>query len=465
MEMKIYAIDMSQFSIWEDVITRELLFEMFANRGVKSVMAKQLGPNNNSKNQIYLAKDLAELDLPAEPVTSSVGLSQKKKAGKPIFHSRVPWVWLSPESESPAPYAQLIYYPQYPEVRLSGLLRSSPASPRHLLAMPTESTETRGQEPGRIMLFGTGSDDRVYGTMVTRNSPAAHQIRSELSGDVLTRFQIAPPVTTDSRSEILSEISRIHNLGWLDAVQLSKDGSFQTCRGPRCGGHTLEAHLGVSLNGRAEPDFGVWEVKSHGVPSLEKSGSGRITLFTPEPDRGEYATHGTDWFVRKFGNQKPGGKRWDFTGIHKVSGEPNTKTGLELKVVGYDSANSLMTDGDGYVGLFTTDGELASGWSFEKLLSHWRRKHAMAAYVPVLRQVGPPLKYRYGSDVHLGEGTHFGLFLKSIVAGTIVYDPGIKTELQGVNRWKSKARSQFRVGVKDLGQLYNKFERVDSSTV
>ena len=96
---------------WYDSISEDEVRHMFAQRGVKTLYRKLLGRNNNSKNQIYLAKDLAELaSIPIGPVTQTEGKSAKAKAGGAIFHAPIRWSWLLPGARSEAPEAQLIFY-------------------------------------------------------------------------------------------------------------------------------------------------------------------------------------------------------------------------------------------------------------------------------------------------------------------------------------------------------------------
>jgi hypothetical protein len=51
--------------------------------------------------------------------------------------------------------------------------------------------------------------------------------------------------------------------------------------------------LGISPNGRSEPDYLGWELKAY-------SGS-RITLMTPEPNGGLYGEKGVAEFLRTYG--------------------------------------------------------------------------------------------------------------------------------------------------------------------
>lgn len=446
-------------ALWQDEITEESVRQLFTDYGVQSIKIKYLQRNHNSKNQVYLAGDLSELaTIPMGDIQPAVGTSTKRTAGAPIYHAPVPWTWIGPHGASPAPTAQLVYYPQYPEVRLSGFLRGSYEAPNILM-----SPVHRGQEAGRVLIFGVNSAaDEIFAVVLSGQSPAARafdRFRGE-PGQIVT-VPVSGDVPVDSRANLMEELARIHSLGWLEACELPSSGVMRPCRGPRCGGHTLEAHLGITLNGAPAPDFGEWEVKQHAVTSFDRPGIGHITLFTPEPDLGGYAEYGVDWFARAYGVITDSETRFDFTGRHIVNGIPHPKTGLELILSGYDLDKREMT-ADGFVGLIDHYGELVSGWSFAKLLKHWQGKHAFAAYVPSqsLSDAVPRL-YRYGNRVHLAEGTRFGLFLEAMAGGAVVYDPGIKSELQDTGRWRPKARSQFRIPMRSLSCLYDDFYEVD----
>lgn len=452
-----------QTPLWQDKITEADVRQLFLDNGVQSVQIKYLRQNHNSRNQIYLAGDLSEVaGMPMGELTSNVGTSQKKSAdGRLIYHAPISWAWLTPFGSSPAPKAQLIVYPQYQEVRLSGLLMGSRNAPNALFS----ESRPRGKEEGRVLIFGTNdAADTTYAIIVSGLSPAAETLsrfRGE-PGKIVT-IPVGHEAPDNPRFELMRELAIIHRMGWLEAVELPASRVMRPCRGPRCGGHTLEAHLGITLNGAPAPDFGEWEVKQHAVTSFARPGTGNITLFTPEPDLGGYAENGTDWFARSYGVRTDDGSRYDFTGRHMVTGSVHQKTGLELTVEGYDPSTKAIT-ADGYVGLVAPSGKVVSGWSFAKLLKHWQTKHAFAAYVPSQSTREAPRHYRYGHRVHLAEGTRFGLFLQALATGSIVYDPGIKSELQANGQWKPKARSQFRVNIKALSQLYDNFSEVDVLT-
>lgn len=232
--------------------------------------------------------------------------------------------------------------------------------------------------------------------------------------------------------------------------------------GTNCGGFTLEAALGVRPNSIAGPDFAGWEIKQHGVSNLERPHNGTLTLMTPEPDGGWYKDRGVESFIRTFGYEDTLGRvdRLNFGGHHNV-GSINNRTSLGLALVGFDSVRCRISDAAGSLDLVRADGTIAASWSFAKLLNHWRKKHARAAYIPSLRRTGEVIAYSYGHKVCLGVGTSFELLLGALDRGAVFYDPGLKLEHAASAHPKTKRRSQIRVGFNNLPDLYDTFEYVD----
>ena len=98
------------------------------------------------------------------------------------------------------------------------------------------------------------------------------------------------------------------------------------------GGYTLESCFGIIPNGRAEPDWKGWEVKSY-------TGN-KITLMTPEPDAGYYNEHKVGAFVVEYGHVSEKGEIY-FTGVHKW-GRINKKTGMKIVIDGYDEETNRI---------------------------------------------------------------------------------------------------------------------------
>ncbi len=102
----------------------------------------------------------------------------------------------------------------------------------------------------------------------------------------------------------------------------------------------------------------------------------------------------------------------------------------------------------------------AAAWSFEEILTKWNKKHAQAAYVPYKSNKETPPCYQYASPVLLGEGTNFNLYLSALSRGLVVFDPATKLMNASTKKPSSKARSQFRISIPNLKQLYHQFEPV-----
>ena len=100
-------------------------------------------------------------------------------------------------------------------------------------------------------------------------------------------------------------------------------------------------------------------------------------------------------------------------------------------------------------------------WSFEGLLLKWNKKHAQAAYVPYKSNKIDPPAYQYASPTLMGEGTNFNLYLSALSAGLVMFDPASKVMNASTKTSTVKARSQFRISVKKLSDLYQKFESVE----
>ena len=91
----------------------------------------------------------------------------------------------------------------------------------------------------------------------------------------------------------------------------------------------------------------------------------------------------------------------------------------------------------------------------------WNKKHAQVAYVPYESEKLAAPAYRYSSPTLLGEGTDFTRFLAALCAGQVIFDPASKVMNASTARSTVKARSQFRIPVRYLGGLYQRFEAVE----
>lgn len=414
--------------------------------GVRRLLMKRLSPNDNSKNQVYLGGDLSVANvIPAQPPKAKTTGTH----GTPIFNARMTFSWLDEDGRLyGVPNAQLILYPQYPEVRFSGFLRGAQWAPSSVMA---------SRDEGRILVFGITSSNEVIGFAADSDHPVARELAGMMTLEhegVLLRVPLSQR-QGDSRSRLLDELCRVSRRGWIDPWRLQADGSRRRCEGTNCGGVTLESELGVVANGRSEPDFEGWEVKSHTVGNLARPYSGVLTLLTPEPTGGVYADEGVDAFVRRFGYADLRGRvdRLNVGGLHRV-GRVAERTGLTLKLDGYDGGTGKLTDAFGSLLLVDKADHVAASWSFERILAHWTRKHSKAAYVPAECQKAPSIRYRYGERVTLAEGTDYLRLLAGLANGAVYFDPGIKLENASTTP-RVKRRNQFRVKFADLGHLYH----------
>lgn len=98
------------------------LLDQMADHGATKFYAKRLAPNDNSKNQVYLGGGFGALNIiPHGEVESDDTV--RAGAVRDRAKAKVSFFWIDPEGLAPAPDAQLILYPKYPEVRMSGFLR------------------------------------------------------------------------------------------------------------------------------------------------------------------------------------------------------------------------------------------------------------------------------------------------------------------------------------------------------
>jgi len=474
-------------------LSLDRLISIYQDHDIDRVVFKLLSPNDNSKNQPYLAGHFTDIGfIPTKELIASPSTSKKTSDPKRQikFTAALDYRWLAADGIAyTAPTAKLIYYPQFPEVRLSGFLRGCPIDMGGWMD-PTKE----GRAEGRVLFLGLRRDGAIFAYLATPDSPLAKEVYDSkfvaLSGvlrelpysrqehsiaaveyavhERMASYQTKDVFdqldTTDARSRylLLSELQRIHNTGPIAGKKLNSEGLAESYRARNGGGYTLEAELGVVPNGIAEPDFQGWEIKQFGVKRFHLIDSKILTIMTPEPDGGFYKSEGVKPFMRQYGydNAKIADRR-DFTGRHFYE-KFCDKTGLTLVMPGFDASVGKMADATGCVGLLDGNDNLAASWSFAKLLGHWKKKHAKAAYIPsVANDTADGIRsYHFGKMVRLYEGTTIDRLLSGIVQHNVYYDPGIKME-QVSTKALVKKRSQFRIKSKDLNSLYDHLDIVD----
>lgn len=438
------------------LMSLEVLRQRMAESGVDKLYAKFLSPNDNSKNQVYLGGGFGVLNvLPAGAPVATTSGSYKK----PIFQAQLNLRWLD-ESGSlhQAPEAKLILYPQYPEVRMSGYLRGAAWAPSDVMGTT--------RDEGRVLLLGVRCDRTVIAYACDAHGAVAKELeglRDLESVGVLLRVPLKQG--ENSEKQLLAALCAISRKEWIPSMRLNAARELVPCPAPNCGGYTLEAQLDIVPNGRAEPDYLGWEVKSYTVKDIAKPVAGPITLMTPEPTGGFYREEGVAAFVRRFGYPDMLGRpnRLNFGGRHFV-GTPCAATGLTLRLDGFDASSGKITDAGGRFALVAADDVVAAEWSFAGMLAHWNRKHAATVFVPTQRQEESGLAFHYGERVSLGTGADFLRVLGAFAVGSVYYDPGIKLVTEGQVE-STKRRSQFRIQFKNLATLYDRFRTVGACTL
>lgn len=430
----------------------EQLKQAFAEKGCEKLYVKVLSANDNSKNQVYLAGSFDVLNVfpIREILTEEAGDWSRER-----FKASLDFSWLNEEGELiPAPHAQLILYPKYPEVRFSGFLKGCKEAPSALMTQRLQ---------GRLLFLGVTESRRVIGyvsDVVGSIANEYHQTPIQSSLGVFSVIDL--PASQNSKQRLLDEMRRINHLGWIASKRLDRLGQVLPCNSSNCGGYTLEAELGITPNGYSEPDYLGWEIKQFGVRKFDKIEGAVITLMTPEPTAGIYKSQGVDTFLRTYGYPDKRGRedRINFGGVHRV-GESQSTTQLTMQLIGFDADSGKIRNASGKVALIDPQGNEAASWDFASMLKHWNRKHHQACYVPSMSQKAEGLQYRYGDKIILGERTDFQFFLQLMNKGHIYYDPGIKMEQASTTTPQIKRRSQFRVKSGFLPHLYHNNEVVE----
>lgn len=434
----------------------ERIFTVMRRHGASRIIFKLLANNDNSKQQIYLGGDEIIHLLPHGDLVGSMSQSDG-----PMYKAKVHLKWISLTEEqppSPAPGTQLIYYPRYPEVRLSGFLRGSPCAPNYLMRPPTKAERAYRDQQGlyRCLTLGICSDGEVLAYCGSWGDDAALDASSRIADGTASNvasvfYEIGQPLES-GRTLLLKRLHEIYIHGPVRSGRLNADGALIEYQAMNGAGYTLESLFGITPNGNAEPDYEGWELKVHK--------SGAMTLMTPEPDMGTYRSDLGEFLI-KYGRCKE--FRRDFTGRHIVNAF-NNSSGLMMTMEGYNFETREVSDPTGGLMLRDRHGLLAAGWSFDKIVTHWSRKHAQTAFVSYDKIGEGDVFYSYGPMVYLCSGPALKSFLNALYTNAVYHDPGIKMEFSS-GRWRSKKRNQFRTTWRHVDKLYETLEAIDLSSI
>ncbi|AZK60938.1 MvaI/BcnI family restriction endonuclease [Pectobacterium versatile] len=428
----------------------EKICRVMAEMGAERVIIKKLANNDNSKQQIYLGSDYS--------VIQGLPLGEIKNAGMSsrgiIFKAPINLFWITPDGEKEnAPRSQIILYPKYPEIRLSGTVDKCKISPSHLMKPPTKQERELRKNMHRYLIIGI-YNDHVLAYMTSWDDNVALEIKDAIESDglplVFSVFYEVPSFVQESKIVLIKKLKDIYSYGYIKSRRLDKTGKIIDYKAKNGAGFTLESFFGIIPNGKSEPDFLDWELKAH-------SGS-VVTLMTPEPNKGTYIED-IHLFMQEYSSSKKE-NRVDFASIHKV-GNINEKTGLLLNLEGYNITKNKIENPNGGLFLRNSSGALVAGWSFEKLLNHWKRKHAKTCFVSYQSQDSDSERYYYyGPSITLATGAELERFFSALATSTIYYDPGINIKYSDGNTTVKK-RNQFRIKWKDIDGIYKNVEEVD----
>ena len=426
---------------YEGYVEYEKLINYLSNFGATEFIFKELSENDNSKNQIYLGGSYEALqEIPHGEIEKFSNFAV------PNYKAKLDYWWLDDEGNlSKAPCAQLILYPKYPEVRLSGFLKNCKNPPSEYFKT-IDKMSRKGEKDGRVLIFSFIAG-RVIAYLAPKDSPISLYLRSLDHEGVFGRIELS---SGDSRNEIIKHLKHEVATNPHEKVRMYSDGSIKSYAARNAAGYTLEASFGIIPNGSPEPDYKGWELKCYSK-SL-------VTLMTPEPDGGIYYEIGARKFIEKFGHLADDGKMY-FTGPYRVIETKKFNTSRKLVLEGYDMIENKIFDVDGALSLIQEETTKLASWSFSHILNHWGKKHNKACYVQYKKdETG---RISYSPIIFLGEGTSPILLLRAILANIVYYDPGARIDKEGI----LKPRSQFRIKPKDLHLLYEKSEYIDVSKI
>ena len=423
------------------------IVSQFESNDVNRVFYKKLVRNDVSKNQPYLGGSFDVISvLPLNEI------KQDTRGTRANFKCPVSFYWLSTDGNLElAPRTQIILYPKYPEVRLSGFLQGCRSAPSRLM-----NPKSRAETPERLLFLGITRGRAIIAYVIESNESLLNEL-SQLQ--IINSYGVLNEIELNDndeiiKNELISKIATLQN-NWVPARYIGKDGTvFKKKIDNQSHGMTLEAEFGISHNAQPNPDWNGWELKAKKVSSMDTQHySKEITLMTPQPDGGIYHDSFEE-FIKSYGRYSKFKERYDFTGRHFYNKLHDT-TNLLLRINKYNFNNQTF-DTDGNIELIDNNNVPVASWSFLSLLKHWNNKHQKCAIIPCSTKDDPP-EVTFYNKIEVGLGTDFTKFLSSFHNCQIKYDPACWREDQGEN----KHRNQWRISSKYLNSIYNTFDQID----
>lgn len=430
--------------------------EILGRFGVETALLKLLPKNANDKNQIYIASDfgvlyeLFALNFDERGMSESVTKTRStpgKRIQEAVFAS---FGWIRPDGVvTPARRVKAIIYPQYPEARISGLAAIDNTMP-HTLSVAFTKTAT---DIKRLLVLGKKPGGSCVAMVVY---PVSAELENEF--DALPGFEKARAckrLDIDQGHEKRLERELAAVLGRpLPGCRLDAQGKTIPFKGTQVCGYTLEHALDITPNADSHGDIYGIELKTHTQR--------KVTLFTPEPDLGLYAEDFIG-FMKTYG-YKDGNGDYRLTGIHRAN-EMCKASELTLRVIEhevrdgkwcripYNPLTALSAKIDTVeVILEDKEGNVAAGWSLERLMNCWGAKHNEAVYIEAEKRAmrdearlaeGYVYEVEFGRRVMWCKETSAERMLSAINDGVIFLDPAPK--YCESDPGKSKRRAQWRV--------------------
>jgi hypothetical protein len=437
--------------------------------GADYALLKELPKNANDKNQIYMAADLRVIHPAFSLEFQDRGASTSRTKRKSVPGRRIPeavftnFSWLRSDGrEVPAKCVKAIIYAQYPEARLSGFLSTENTMPR---ALTVEYTKEHPKSK-RLLIIARRASGSAVGIFVTFPSVDLLAEIKALPGAYGSKVCKEITLNLGRAERLESDFKTILGKSF-DGCRLDSHGNTLPFNGTQVCGYTLEHALGIKPNSDQHGDIYGIELKVHTMP--------KVTLFTPEPDFGEYADDFNAFMVRRGYMNENGDYR--LTGIHragirckkseltlKVRTADTDKHTNEVRYADYDPESSFTAQMDSLeVVLLDDHGEVAAGWSLERILNNWDNKHNEVVYVSAVRSnqedearlaIGYKFKVAFGRDVTWCSRSSAQRLFNAIQKGTVFLDPAPKYCPDDPSR--NKRRSQWRVSNIDraVNELY-----------
>jgi hypothetical protein len=457
----------SDFEINADSLSQ--IYQQLEKLGADKAVLKVLPKNANDKNQVYFASSFSSLynnfDLSLAERGASTSLTKDHSVPGNLIPEAVfnTFSWMKRDgAQIKARNVKVIVYTQYPEARLSGFITVENTMPQSLSVTYTKAHPNSR----RLLVLARLPCGACVGIVYLDFPDSLAAEVAALPGLEGSRVCKVLNIDQGSGEKLFRQLTDIVNRP-MKGCRLDAFGNTLPFTGTQVCGYTLEHALGIIPNSGKDGDLYGIELKTHTQV--------KVTLFTPEPDFGLY-TESFETFMRQYGYEAAGGE-WRVTGIHRA-GVRCAKSGLTLQVrefrvadpgnpktdwirdekghrkpFPYDPSTSLTSKlGAVEVVLEDDKGNVAAGWSLERLMNNWGVKHNQVVYVSASKNDNPDadeVKQGYDYVVTFAprviwcRETSAERLLNAICSGVIYLDPAPK--FVPADPSKNKRRAQWRV--------------------